>query len=521
MKKVFFISVVMLLFFGGRGQINYNQLTSKFTLSTTSGNHPLLQRPIGSNPTPGGHVQSSAFVFEYGDGYFTSDHSISTHYYAAKQKYPTVLTLSALYDTIKPPQVARANIVFTLNPSTPAPQQLLNPGEMFRITPIASNLTIKDEMLFLITYIVPEDAFDARVYFFYNQPSYHVLEPATETSTISQPYASEDGILRLRTYFGETWDASANFTNTHIPGIQNNSFDNLLAWQANGGVRNKERNLFITLRTKDNFPDKHAVVLFQGALTYKQESDSSTIIYNVDTRQRDASADPHDPNYIISIPHCVEKTSRTMPVTYHVHFQNEGGGDAHPLHIDLFMDEKLTDSMKKLNKNSFKITVGEKVVPQLDNVVSIKNNKISFNIDLSALGMSTDLSLRSNKVENWFSNPLTMGDIYFDLNIPKNEEADIISYASIVFHNRQRHAMPAVNTRPDTLFVREHCSGNLLPRIKPLPPKPQPCKTCCTTILSICWWWWIIIILTLLGIIVIWLLVRRKKDDDKSRMVRK
>src|ERR1700750_1776717 len=117
MKKVFLISAMLLLFFAGRSQISYDAANSKFTLTASAGNHPLFQRLIGTNPG-GDSIPRSIFIFEFADGYFTSSEVDPTHLYTRAGNYKTILSLSALYDTIKDPGVLRYHADVTQTTTT-------------------------------------------------------------------------------------------------------------------------------------------------------------------------------------------------------------------------------------------------------------------------------------------------------------------------------------------------------------------------------------------------------------------
>lgn len=530
MKRILLFLTLLTLYATTEAQISYTQNGAQlnFQLSTMSPFAQLLQ--------PGDAVSKtsprSKFIFETGNGYFYSTVDPS-HTYPSALPYKTVLSLSGLYDTIKPPPLFLRTVNPGISSTTPTkhPAPFLLTGEFIRITPIASELNANDEMLYIITYQVPIGADKAKIIFFYNHQNFEVFEPIDNNSTVNNSYVGTSSdpsqISRIRTYFNEAWvganDATlANKVNS-LPnghGLLSSANKNPLnlswIWDINENRNYEEHNIFITIPTKHNLPDQAFGYVEAALLYHKSENTIDTVEkgikkasslpdYNyreVSSINTSVSLDPHDPNYIRAMPGCIKKEPGTKEVEYKIHFQNEGAGNAFDLHIDAFFDKKLKAALAELDSNSFKIYIANKLLGDVDfgNLTITKN---SFSVDIKLGGDGKKMTLHNNKVPFWFCNPLTMGDIYFKLKVPIDNEADFAAYADITFYNRADSGMAPVRTAVDTLHIRDSCNGTIFPRIKPLP------ENCCKKLGPLCWYWWVAI--GLITIIIIWAFARKKK----------
>ncbi len=528
------IIIGLCIFFCTQAQIT-NSPSNQFSLSTILGNPPLFQAATGNNPSSIAPVPSSAFFFEYGDGYFTSDINSTHNYYSPVGATKTsLLSLSGRYDTMKPPPAFAKYITTDAgNTGGSASQSILTPGKSIGIMPIANSINRRDEMVFVLTYKLPAGATNGKIIFYYNQPNATFFSSINNLSmmTVGVNDATPNSIPRIRTHFGETWGGNITTTPSFVTGMLSDSYSNGLAWSLNTNMsENLERNIFITLPTLDNFTNQLDGKI-EAVIIYNQADSTKGIKPGKDTYKFDLvsislpfSENPHDPNYISVTPKCIKVGSGLTKVNYRVHFQNEGGGPAHRLLVKISMDSTLKEYTNRLNENSFKIKIANKFTTDFTLTKSITENVLSFDIKLINPD-NPDSSLSCNKVSMWHCNPLTMGDIYFSLDIPHDKEADLGAFASIVFHNGGKLAMEPVITAPDTLFIRNECIGSLFPLIKRLPIKADsipggkkidpPCINCdnCKTILSLCWWWWLIIIAVAL---LIALFIARQKNKKKK-----
>lgn len=544
MKKLSFILIGLCIFLSTNAQIS-NLPSNQFTLSEIPGNNKLIESAIGTDPGRIEKKPSCAFIFEYGDGYFTTQKN-STHYYADNLRKDLLLSLSGRYDTTTPPpRFARSITPDATNMSSSQPSQsILNTNETIKVTPIATTLNVKDEMVFIVTYKIPVDVTNAKIIFYYNQNNNIFFNPIlTENSPMEVIVGSRDAVTpktinRIRTHFGEN-----NFsTNPSIYSIAKNSmlnttYSNAISYDINiNRAMYEERNIFISLKTADNFTnqangDVEAVLVYSQPNT-RNENQKQISEYNqfaVSSLSMPFFANPHDPNYISVMPKCLLTGNGLTKIHYKIHFQNEGGGTAHKLFIKVNLDSSLKDYVKDLTAASFKINVGNEPITTFIFNKGTSENSLMFEITPSVIGGKLDSSLSSNKVPVWFSNPLTMGDIYFSLNIPHIKEADLGAFAAIRFFNGRGDSMPDVITNTDTLFIRKVCNGKLFPLIKALadtttkaPLKPTTKykdinlkSDQCYKILGLCWWWWIVILLALL---LSWFIIskNRKKEKDST-----
>lgn len=522
-------------------QVKYDTDAKRFTISSMRPNKQLVANAANNYPGTIPAIPSCAFVLEYGNGYFTTQNSNDEYYYSESKMVNPVLTLSGRYDTIKPPGVYSA----TLNPASlgsNTSQSLLNDGEYIRLTPIARSINVKDEMLFILTYKKPPQMAAGKLMFFYNSRGANAFIPILSVNEKIAESINEFNKLgtvnRIRNHFKE------NFTVPNSPatinGLEGGGYQNVFSWVLDSSLNiETEYNVFITLRTADNLPTANTINIEAAFLYSKLISVNSPIQITNNSQFTDtafsslqlpASFYPHDPNYITVLPKCIVKSSGIERVKYHIHFQNEGGGAAHRLKIKVHMDSRLAASIGKLNADSFRIMAGKKSV---DSLAYQKLNDSTFRLDIcfrkktgnnivdtdAQTNGIFDSSLSSNKVPFFAINELTMGDVYFELNVPKSEEADLAAQAEITFYSGGNIDMEPVFTRPDTLFIRNTCSGNLYPSISAI-EKACECANnkqsgnCSCKWLGLCWCWWIVIALIIA--IFIWLISRRSRRNSNN-----
>ena len=216
MKKIFFVFITVISFFSLDAQIFYDKTVNKFEISSMRPDKALLSNAANNEPGTIPKTPSCAFVLEYGNGYFTTQNNKNNneyHYFKANH-VNSVLTLSARYDTIKPPAVYSA--FFDVTASGPVtPQSLLKDGEYIRLTPIARSINVKDEMLFILTYKKPPQMAAGKLMLFYNSLGASAFIPvASVDAKIAESlgaYNKSGTVLRVRTHFKE------DFTIPNLP----------------------------------------------------------------------------------------------------------------------------------------------------------------------------------------------------------------------------------------------------------------------------------------------------------------
>lgn len=528
MKKIAAVfTSIFLIVQTGKSQISTStgQSGSSSDVSFTLGSfgHWRLAQP-GDNGTT---TKRSYFILETGDGGFFADLNSSPSYIynnlrsGSNNSTTALITLSGRYDTIKPPPIFAKN-VSSSNGTATLPVRLSGTQKV-KITPIASELNSNDEMLYVLTYRVPENAVNAKIIFIYKSPDFNVFENCDNTSTIAvatDPGSTIDNVNRLRTYFGETWGGNSpmvniiNGTPGNAPTLENTNNASCLSWTWDASDQAKkylEHNIFISLKTKDNLP-VNSIGYIEAALLYTTPGKGGAVSgdnYNnksTTSLQTLVSGNPHDPNYIIAVPHCTVKqpAGATKKIDYRIHFQNEGNGQAQQVIVTVYMDSRLKRYISNLNNDSFTIKVGHHSNPGVGKFNDNHDGTFKITIPIAA----PDSSLASNRVQDWFVNPITMGDISFQLEVPIDAEADFIAKAGIVFTADSGQEMDAVHTNPDTLFIRKECNGMLYPGIPPI-------KKCnCKKLGPLCWYWWVAIGVGVLFLI--WFIGKRKRRKEKA-----
>ena len=211
MKFFFLAFTALCCFCTTYAQIAYTPGSNTFSLSPTvpviGSNNPLLPNAVNNIPGSIGTTPSCAFVLEYGDGYFSSNIS-SSHTYKTAGSRMAVLSLSGRYDTIKPPRAFAAHINDLANYNGSPTQSILNTNEFVRLTPIANNINVRDEMLFILTYKIPQHTDGGKLMLFYNESNFNVFESIAGPSSViteSTDDANVSGsVKRIRTYFTES-----------------------------------------------------------------------------------------------------------------------------------------------------------------------------------------------------------------------------------------------------------------------------------------------------------------------------
>ena len=111
---------------------------------------------------------------------------------------------------------------------------------------------------------------------------------------------------------------------------------------------------------------------------------------------------------------------------------------------------------------------------------------------------------------NPFVNPLTMGDIYFDVQATANTPDIMDAKAFIEFHSVEPRQVASGQRWEPPVYTNvvhsyySNCTDTVYCNCK----IPTPSERQCTKLLSLCWWWWIIIGA---GIVILFILIRKKK----------
>lgn len=468
MKFIFFATLLFLVrlplqaqkiqWSGNNYQININTndyppLLSNYNLNNNvsiSSNTQAVNQT--SNKSPGIFC-----IFEYGDGRYTT----STADQYSFQQVPSHSFLTLSYRYVKPPRpgkpqtAARAFGNINFSPNAPPQQELAN-GQFLRIIPSAPTINADDTMVFILTYKLPEGFEKGTLLFFYNDLNMLAFKSIHDGSDFSSEGMGTN-VKNVRHHHNEIYDPAIPL-NYNLASLGRSYQTDWLGWKV-AGNSGLERNIFITLITRDSTSINP---LKSGTIDAVLIPDNKRLPVQQTTLNITASNDPHDPNYMVSQPRCtyLGKAKQTQGVRYQIHFQNEGAGSAYRLKVRAFMPKALN-----LNPQNLQVIIGGHFRPDIIPIVDNVAKTIEFNI-LKPAGYGIDSTLASAKVPAWQINPLTMGDIYFDQEIPIDQEADLVSYAKVTFYNADDTPMEDVVTQKDILKIRDcrDCGRSLKPQ---------------------------------------------------------
>ncbi|MET0393523.1 MAG: hypothetical protein ABW019_10300 [Chitinophagaceae bacterium] len=446
---------------------------------------------------------------EYGDGGFTTD-SLSTSN-RLPGKYKTLLLTSTLYDTSRDGLARFSHFDYVTGNRSAASDNdvsLLPAGANVALTANLADIVPGDTMIFAITYKLPptELSRDSVEKLKHAEPPRYTLV-FLYNSAIFHPLAEDDSLLVSGTRFGSIRTAHGETFITDLPqdlrsAIEEDGYDSYIIFSHL--YPNRENNLFVTLRPGDRI-----------------ELGSSTLVKAVLLKIEDNIATPyshageailggmsiqkaHDPNYIAQEDRCITtpKDSTTL-LKYHIHFQNDGQGDANAVIVKVALPVNLRFS----DLSMIKASIANQVYP-LKAKKDLNSDSVIFRFDR--------IRLRgTHNNPNSFSNPNTMGDIYFSVRANSSLADTIYARAAIYFHSASAgtpreldHTWEeAVYTTAAISYFTNCCD------CAPPSPGPNPPVSCKKA--SCCWWW--IAVIIVLNILAWWLIARRKKKPKEEK----
>ena len=470
------------------------------------------QRPPIFNPNnrlP--NEKRTALWCEYGDGGFTTD-SLSTSN-RLPGKYQTLLLASTLYDTTRDGLARFSHFGYVTGNRPDASdndQPLLPAGANLALTANLADIVPGDTMIVAITYKVPaaepssdsldklKDVQQSRyiIVFLYNSAIFHPLE-------------KDDSLLVSGTRFGFIRTAHEEKFLTDVPDdlrpvIAEEGYDSYIMFR--NLYPNRENNLFVTLRPGDRI-ELGSSTLVKAVLLKIEDNIATPYSHAGEATLGGLSIQKaHDPNYIAQEDRCITtpKDSTTL-LKYHIHFQNDGQGDANAVIVKVALPVNLRFNDLTMIKASIANRVYRlraKKDPNSDSVI--------FRFD--------SITLRGTQNNpNAFSNPNTMGDIYFTVRANSSLADTIYARAAIYFHSASRGTAgeldhtweEAVYTTPAMSYFT-NCCDCAPPSPVPAPNPPIHCKKA-----NCCCWWWIVAILVL-NILAWWLIIRRRNRKEQK-----
>lgn len=434
-------------------------------------------------------TRREAYWCEIGDGAFTKDGNLFAR--SNRNMYSPLMLTAILYDTTKDGFAQFASSDFqnsseTLN-SDNTPE--LCEASPVIITPNIESVVPGDTMVFAVSYRIPSAPAGAnyKLVFFYHNSVFDQID--------GNPDISVGGTLfpAIRFTHGESLISPGSLADDIIEAIQTESGGYTTYIVFNVFLDTfTEKNIFITLRPSELVPTGSAAAVKAVLLRSEGDEDGGGSGYVTvgQAETPDMFVDKaHDPNYITQDPHCIITSKNNTTLNYRVHFQNDGAGvaDMIVVRVGLPAGTRFTDLTfdKALIGNQIQqITVEQGAAP--DSVI------FSFN-NIHLTGAKNN--------PNGYSDPNTMGDIFFAVKTNSSLADTIYSQAAIYFHSEETNTWEEpVLTRKAVSYFSRCCH----------------CQTpSCFIILGLCWWWWVVIGT---GIIILWWFIiwRRRKRKHRA-----
>jgi hypothetical protein len=452
-------------------------------------------------------VKRTLTFLEFGDGAFSVD-EISSHS-MKKQTKNSFLFAASIYDTTRPKAATRLGYL----PKGPATTSaatyssnispLLEGGKRIMLIPNVTDIAQGDYNNFVLTYKIPDTPCNSaigckyRIVVFYNgNPFYDNGSPVFDI--INGADILPNGAESIRLFYDdqlETDDAINEIMRSGIKSSPEISFQN--AFTINCGQTNItdiERNLFFTTYTNPNVALNSATSLY-AVLIRSTTNWSNWEIMGDYLINNMSVALAHDPNFIRQTGQCILLPKKIKKIRYHVHFQNDGKGEAGRVDVNINLPWGINDTNIEFDTancgaHPYKLTKDNTIFDKDKSIlkVSFKNNVWPF------LLKGTDNNT------NPAINPNTMGDIFFTVTEKVITTDTLPAYAEIKFYNKGEEdgeGLPVILTNLAVSVYREACDGkNMNISVDTAKYWKRECINCrqCRQILHICWYWWLLLI---------------------------
>ncbi len=483
----------------------------------------IIQHQATSTPSADSQALRGQRVMwlEYGDGSFTTLQT-STHQMGISPNNYFLLT-NRLYDTVRDVRMGSGQFGGNTTGRTNGDNdsKLINANATgIIITPNVYDIVRKDTMAFAVTYHISKSDYSSEanyyIVFLYRN---NVFDSFVANRNVFNSIKS----FRTSIGNGDQNIDSSSLTNAQLVFINNlkgTTYDKFAVIKLNN-LNDFEHNVFLSLFTRSALQAGGSTNL--KAILLRESSSSGTTsppqtIATYETASMSFRAS-HDPNYITQFPLCMQLPKIARTFSYHIHFQNTGEGEADSVRVTAF----LPSGMVLADISS--VSVGNKnFATDLNTIFSIEkvdgsSNKVVFLLTRNTTNTSsTDLKGIAG-LNDAMVNPVTMGDIYFDLHATDTVHNVMLARASIDFHSAQTHKweQPVITNFATSYY--SDCTDSVFCNCKipgidtipnpPNPTPPHPTPDSCTKFLSLCWWWWVIIAIA--GII-IYSVARKRKE---------
>jgi hypothetical protein len=461
--------------------------------STVTGLPPLI--------TPGevrqrGVKKTLPFI-EFGDGAFST--AAVTQHTLGKQNNEILLFAAPIYDTTRPKaatMMASLGItVSTGNYSTNNPP-ILDANDNIMLASNVSDIVQGDYTNFVLTYKLPdtepvqENKYKYRIVVLYNNNP--VFNPINTTDKLP------NGADRIRLFYYDQLTADPINKDMLSKIKQTIKIDFKQSFSVDcGDITSTERNLFFTTYTDPNVELNNVTSIYAILLKSPQKDDTWTKVDDYLINSMPVAL-AHDPNYIAQTGRCILLPKKEKTIKYHVHFQNDGRGEAGRVDIKIKLPPGINNGNIKFGSancggNIFELKKENTVFDQENYTLEISFMKG----ERKYLLKGTDNNLNPS------INPNTMGDIFFNVSERVITCDTLPAYADIFFYSLgSDKPLPPVRTNLAASVYKEQCDGsNIVVNCDTTKiwhkGEPGQNRDHCYTLLSICWYWWLLLIFAL------------------------
>jgi PKD repeat protein len=367
MKKIFFLSFIIIISQSTKGQIVQNDTISRTAeiIYSINGNKVSFNPETPElNQIAGAPKAFYTYYWEFGDGNYSFQEQPS-HTYKNKGNYKVQLSVTNNYDDGKPPTTRPKEISFNNNSTsdiTNEKHHLIAAHNGFRLQTNREPVP-EEEMQFILSYgNTNQYPTNGKIYLFFNEKKYknknfdlidvrlHHNENEQPQEIVVTNYISKTQLIQstgISTFINDkllvadtlkhNLPLTLEEAKAYYQDVKVYNFDNLQA--------NEERNMFFTFKTTpEMLKDTSAVISIRSIYVPERGNDTHKVL----TKEMEIVTS-HDPNKMAVYDTRLNyRLVRFKRLKYKVRFQNDGEGPARLIKLNV-------DIPKMLDKSSLKV----------------------------------------------------------------------------------------------------------------------------------------------------------------------
>lgn len=367
MKKIFFLSFILIISQSTKGQIVQNDTitrTAEIIYSINGNKVSFNPETPELNQIAGAPKAFYTYYWEFGDGNYSFQEQPS-HTYKNKGNYKVQLSVTNNYDDGKPPTTRPKEISFNNNSTSDITNEkhlLIAAHNGFRLQTNREPVP-EEEMQFILSYgNINQYPTNGKIYLFFNEKKYknknfdlidvrlHHNENEQPQEIVVTNYISKTQLIQstgISTFINDkllvadtlkhNLPLTLEEAKAYYQDVKVYNFDNLQA--------NEERNMFFTFKTTpEMLKDTSAVISIRSIYVPERGNDTHKVL----TKEMEIVTS-HDPNKMAVYDTRLNyRLVRFKRLKYKVRFQNDGEGPARLIKLNV-------DIPKMLDKSSLKV----------------------------------------------------------------------------------------------------------------------------------------------------------------------